>query len=162
MLPGAPRGKAVIQGGLTASRFTDKKTKAEMDALRMIARLAMNGRAPFTGPVELRLCAYVGVPKSWTQKKREAALAGRILPTTKPDGSNVQKLCEDAIQPPPPPKRKKGESDVSYQVRRRVWETIYVVIQDDKQIVRWTGWKVYAANPRVVIEIREIDGVEGA
>lgn len=133
-----------------------------MDALRTIARLAMRGREPFAGPVEMRLCAYFAVPRSWPQKKRAAALDGLILPTVKPDRTNIEKLCEDAIQPPPPPKRKKGEAEVSYQVRHRAWAQIKVVIMDDKQIVRWTGWKLYGEAPRVVIEIKEIDGAEGA
>lgn len=152
----------MIQGGLTAVRFTDKKTAAEMEAVRMIARIAMNGREPFTGPVELKFCAYMPIPVSWSKAKRAAALAREILPTVKPDGSNIRKLLEDGIQPPPSPKRKKNETDSHFATRRKAWEMIKVIVMDDKQIVRCTDWKLYDASPRVVVEIREIDGARSA
>lgn len=157
VLPGVPRGKKVAQ--ITRfGAFTPKETKAEMDALRMIARVAMAGRPPFTGPVSLKLAAYFPIPKSWSKADRQEAREGVYLPITKPDGSNIQKLCEDAIQPPPAPRKKGG--GISYEVQRRAWEAIRVIIKDDSQITDWQGWKRYSDDPRVVIEITEIEGVK--
>jgi Holliday junction resolvase RusA-like endonuclease len=128
--------------------FIPKETRAEMDACRAIARVAMAGREPFLGPVELKLAAYMPVPASWSRRKREAALGGRIFPTSKPDGSNIQKLVEDAILPP-----HLGKKDRQY-VTAAMMRT---VIKDDSQITDWRGWKRYSDNPRIVIEVREID-----
>jgi len=122
--------------------------------LRAIARDAMDGRPPFTGPVELKLCAYIPIPKGFTRAMRADALAGRLLPTVKPDASNIQKLCEDAILPPHRPRPKKGAVErplTSVQQALR-----QVVLQDDSQIVKWSGWKLYSKDPRVVLEVSEI------
>lgn len=147
VVPGAPYGKGVAR----VTRFgthIPAKTRAEMDAIRLIARAAMAGREPFTGPVELKIGAYMPVPASWSKRKREAALAGRLLPTTKPDGSNVQKLAEDALLPP----------RVSKKARQHVTEAMMkVVIRDDAQITDWRGWKRYSAEPRLVVVVTEID-----
>lgn len=108
----------------------------------------MEGRAPFTGPVELKLAAYMPIPKSWSQKKRAEAEAGRLWPVVKPDGSNIQKLCEDAILPPHIGKKDRATFPAAL---------LRVVIADDAQIVKWQGWKLYSTDPRVVVEVREID-----
>ncbi len=154
VLPGAPRGKAVARVTQHGT-FIPKSTREEMEALRLIARNAMRGAPPFSGPVHIRLCAYMPVPVSWPQRKRADALAGRLLPVSKPDGSNVQKLVEDAILPPHIPRAK---------LQRLTREQIDAarrgpgaVIIDDSQIVRWEGWKLYSDDPRVVVEVIEID-----
>ena len=147
VIPGPPRGKAVAQVTRFGT-FIPAKTRAEMDATRMIARIAMAGRDPFLGPVELKLAAYMPVPASWPRWKREAALANRILPISKPDGSNIQKLAEDAILPP---KLTKAQTKYVTQAMMRV------VINDDSQITDWRGWKRYSAEPRLVVVVTEID-----
>jgi Holliday junction resolvase RusA-like endonuclease len=116
-----------------------------MDAARLIARMAMGNRMPFTGPVDLKLCAYFAVPESWSRVKRAAALAGTIRPTPKPDLSNVIKGIEDAI--------------VTKRARpgKPNFAPLDAVIRDDSQIVKITAWKFYSADPRVVAVIEEID-----
>ena len=70
-----------------------------------------------------------------SKRKREAALAGRLRPTTKPDVSNVLKGVEDAL---------KG-----------VW---YV---DDSQIVGYGELgKWYSEQPRIEIAMQEIENAE--
>ena len=65
--------------------------------------------------------------------KREAALAGTLRPTTKPDVSNVLKGVEDAL---------KG-----------VW------YKDDSQIIGFDELgKWYGERPRIEITMRELDG----
>jgi Holliday junction resolvase RusA-like endonuclease len=156
VVPGNPRGKAAIQGGFKSNRFPDKKSQAEIDTIRHIARLAMGEQPPFTGAVELKLAAYIAVPKSWSKKKRADALAGLIRPTVKPDADNIQKLM-DGIQPPPAPKRRRGEAEETYQRRRDVWGRQKVILVDDCQITDWRGWKRYSDSPRLVVVITEID-----
>ena len=70
-----------------------------------------------------------------SKKKREAAIAGRLRPTTKPDVSNILKGVEDAL---------KG-----------LW---YV---DDSQIVGYgVLGKWYSERPRIEIAMREIEEVQ--
>lgn len=147
VLPGAPRGKAVAQVTRFGT-FIPKKTRDEMEAIRMIARIAMAGRPPFEGPIDLKIAAYMPVPKSWPRAKREAALAGRVLPTVKPDGSNIQKLAEDAILPP-----RLTKADQRYVTEAM----LRTVIRDDAQITDWQGWKRYSSEPRLVVVVTEID-----
>lgn len=152
VIPGNPKGKGVA----TVTRFgafTPKATRAEMEAVRLIARMAMNGRDPFAGPVELLLACYMPVPASWSKAKRALALAGHLKPTSKPDGSNVQKLVEDAIQPEPVRQKRVNGKVVKPKFPA---PPVRVVILDDAQIVKWTGWKIYSDNPRVVVEVKEI------
>lgn len=115
-----------------------------MDAIRMIARMAMAGREPYEGPVELSLCAYCPVPPSWSQAKQRAALAGDIKPTSKPDLSNIIKLAEDAIITP---RAKRGKTPLVPQK---------AVIKDDSQIVKVTAWKIYSQSPRLVVMVAEV------
>ena len=156
VIAGKPKGKDVVQGGFTKNRFPDPGTKKEMDLVRLLAVQAMGGRQPFIGPVEIKVMAWFPIPDSWPKKKKAAALSGELIPTVKPDFSNILKLVEDAIHPPPPPKRKKHEHETYYDARHRAWEKIKVIIVDDKQIADCHGWKRYSDNPRVVVEVTEL------
>ena len=88
--------------------------------------------SPVTGAVLLSLKIYRAIPKSMPKKKREAALAGRLRPTTKPDVSNILKGVEDAL---------KG-----------VWYA------DDSQIVGYGELgKWYAERPRIEVTMQEME-----
>lgn len=126
-----------------------------MEIIRRIARLAMGDREPFPGPVEMKVAAYIPIPKSWGVFERNLALTGRRHPTVKPDYDNIHKML-DGIQPPSPPHRKKNESQIAFEARRAEWAKIKVVILDDKQVVRWQGWKLYSDDPRVVVVVSEL------
>lgn len=130
-VPGIPRGKgrpraAVIRGH--ARIYTPKVTAQEEGAVRLFASQAMQGRPLMEGPIDLRLAAYMPVPASWSGRKREMALANRIMPTGRPDLDNVLKLVSDGING--------------------------VCIRDDSQVVSFTADKRYDATPRIVVEIR--------
>jgi Holliday junction resolvase RusA-like endonuclease len=155
VVPGSVRGKGAPKHTRWGT-YTDKKSQGEMEAIRAIARRAMNGEPPFTGPVELKIAAYMAVPASWSKAKRAAALAGKIRPTVKPDADNIQKLM-DGVQPPPAPKRHKFEPEEAYMRRREYWERQKVVLVDDCQIVEWRGWKLYSDSPRLVVVITELE-----
>ena len=79
-------------GATFIAHYTPKQTRAEMEAVRFIAARAMEGRPPFEGALRFRAAFYRSVPQSWSQKKRAAALAGQILPITKPDADNCAKV----------------------------------------------------------------------
>lgn len=81
-------------------------------------------------PVEMRITAYYGIPKSVSKKKRAQMLDGSIRPTKKPDSSNVEKAVEDAC------------NGVAYH--------------DDAQIVESRISRFYGEIPRLEIVIREV------
>jgi Holliday junction resolvase RusA-like endonuclease len=139
-VPGAPKGVArprtrvvVPKGGKPfATIYKDATTRAEGDLIRVFALIAMKGKPPIEGPVELRCSAYFQIPESWSKKKRVAAGAGEIYPTVKPDFDNIVKFVGDAMNG--------------------------VVLRDDSQIVSAHIWKRYCPDnrPRLVMEIRQV------
>jgi Holliday junction resolvase RusA-like endonuclease len=126
VIPGTPRGKQVARV-TRFGNYTPKQTADELEAVRYIASAAMHGRPPLDGPVELRICAYRAIPTSFSKRQRERALAGQVLPISRPDGSNYQKLLEDGCN--------------------------QIVWRDDSQVVRWQGWKLYSDTPRLSVEV---------
>jgi Holliday junction resolvase RusA-like endonuclease len=78
-------------------------------------------------PIIVEAVFAKSIPKSWSKKKREAALRGEILPTSRPDVDNYLKTL-DAL--------------------------IGLAYEDDSQIVQTIAEKKYAENPYVEIRIR--------
>jgi len=112
------------------STYTHTETRNRQADLRQDAYDQMAGRAPFTGPIDLRYGAFMPVPPSWSNAKRRRAMADEIRPTTRPDFDNLMKMV-DAL---------KG-----------------IVWVDDTQATDVFFWKRYTDRPRVVIEIRPIN-----
>ena len=86
-----PRGKQRARVTRRGT-YTPQET---VDAERQIgweAKIAMNGRKPFEGPVRLMLEARFSYPKSWSAKRRQT-----FWRTSKPDVDNIAKL-KDALK----------------------------------------------------------------
>jgi Holliday junction resolvase RusA-like endonuclease len=79
-------------------------------------------------PVALSLIVLHPIPKSWSKRRQEAALAGTERPTTKPDADNVAKVVADACNG--------------------------VVWVDDAQVVELSVSKRYSSTPGVMVEVR--------
>lgn len=47
--------------------------------------------------IDITITAFYPVPKSFSKSKREAALSGKLRPTTKPDVDNCAKAVLDAL-----------------------------------------------------------------
>lgn len=77
--------------------YTQRETRAWEEAVAMHGKVAMRGRTPFTGPVELLVVFHLPIPSSWAAWKREAAIRGQVVPTTKPDFDNLAKGVSDAL-----------------------------------------------------------------
>jgi Holliday junction resolvase RusA-like endonuclease len=136
-VPGPARGKGAGRVGKIGDRpmvFTDSKTRHEMSAIRVFASQAMGNRPPYPGPVVVRMCAYREVPKGWSARKRAAALAGDLVPVSRPDCTNHAKM-DDALN-------------------RLVWV-------DDAQIVTYVIHKRYSDRPRLVVDIRSAEQQAG-
>ena len=83
----------------------------------------------FDKAVKMTILAYFAIPKSFSKKKQNEAIEGRISPLTKPDADNIAKIIFDAL------------NDIAYK--------------DDTQIVELTIIKKYASEPKVKITLCE-------
>lgn len=83
------------------------------------------------GPVRVDFTYYFQIPKSFSKVKRLKAIFGNIVPTVRPDGSNLNKFYEDCIKD--------------------------FVIEDDSFIVASSFEKRYADKSSVVIKISRIE-----
>jgi Holliday junction resolvase RusA-like endonuclease len=127
-VPGEPVGKARPRFTRQGHAYTPKKTSDYEREVRNSFRIAYPAHEPMAGPVSMEVYAFFGVPKSWPMKKREAALRSEsLLPTGRPDASNVLKAVEDAL------------NGLAYL--------------DDSQIVDASVQKRYASRPRVEVSL---------
>jgi len=74
------------------------RMKAYKQQVAWAANLAMGAIPPARCPVVLSIAVYraKGIPRS--KAARADALAGLVRPVTRPDGTNLQKAIEDALQ----------------------------------------------------------------
>ena len=128
VIPGEMRGKGrprfSTRGGF-ARAFTDAKTVSMEAWVKACAIEA--GATVMDGPVQLRMIVWAGIPASWSKKKRQEALDGRMRPTGKPDLDNCLKLVADALNG--------------------------IAWHDDKQVVEVLARKFYAEVSRTVLEV---------
>lgn len=145
LLPGAPRGKGRPRFRIVKPKFkpqfvtvyTDRETEDYENALKAVGVDAMAASSlvsdPFDGPLTVFVEAFVPIPESWSLKKKAAAAAGDIFPTSKPDGDNYAKCVGDALN-------------------KVVW-------QDDSQIIMWQILKLYSDFPRLRVSVWAWDDV---
>lgn len=79
--------------------------------------------------IDIRVFAYIGIPKSASKATRERMISGEIRPAVKPDWDNIGKLVADAL------------NGVAYD--------------DDKCIVDAMVRNFYSTDPRTVIYLQE-------
>ena len=130
VVPGRPQGKGrakIVKIGGFSRMATPQKTVAYEGLIAHAAQAAMAGRPMFEGAVAVNLFIDCQVPASWSQRKQRMALAGEILPTTKPDKDNVIKAVYDGCNG--------------------------VLWRDDVQVVDGRQRKRYSATPCVRVEV---------
>lgn len=112
--------------------ITPEKTVLYENLVKLSFQQAERKETFFDGePLEVVITAFFQIPKSASKKKAADMLAGRILPTKKPDADNIAKVICDAL------------NGVAYH--------------DDTQVVRLTVKKVYTKdNERVLVTIRKV------
>ena len=133
-VPGQPIGKGrprIGKVGQHARMFTPAKTVNYEGLIAHSAQAAMHGAPLVEGPVSVALSIDCQIPASWSGKKQRMALAGEVMPTTKPDADNVAKILCDAING--------------------------VVWKDDVQVVELTLKKRYSVVPGVAVRIVELE-----
>lgn len=103
--PITPRGKErarsrVVKtksGKTFVSHYTPAKTKEYEASLAAIASIEMAGKKLIQGPIEIDVAIILECPKSWPKWKKDLAIKGGIVPTTKPDSDNVLKSIYDSF-----------------------------------------------------------------
>jgi len=126
------RPRYSTRGGFPRS-YTPAKTLRAEDDFRAQA-LSRRPSKPVTGQVDLEVSFYRSIPKSFSKRKRQDALDGRIAPTTRPDVDNYVKLICDAMNG--------------------------IFWQDDAQIVCMRVHKKYSDTPRTEVTMTYEGGGE--
>lgn len=127
-VPGKPCGKGRPRFG-NGRTFTPGAT---ISAENWIKTCAVEAGVPLMeGALEVEVIAVRAIPKSWSKKRRAAALRG-AYDTRRPDGDNIAKLVGDALNG--------------------------IAWADDAQISDWIVRKRLAADARekTVIKIKEM------
>jgi len=134
LIPGDPFGKQSVRVTARAGfavKYMPKETVEYEKRCADEAALSMQGKGLFAGAIELNLQLFYPIPKSWSKKKQEAARLGQIVPTKKPDSSNVLKSVEDGFTG--------------------------VVWVDDCQVVDHHITKRFSDSPCVIAIVKELD-----
>lgn len=103
VVPGTPVAKARHRSAVMPNgkvrHYTPAKTENwEAHAAHAAHRARIKAGEPvYAGPVALMVTAVMPVPASWPKWKREAAQAGEVAPTAKPDMDNIEKAVKDAM-----------------------------------------------------------------
>jgi Holliday junction resolvase RusA-like endonuclease len=99
-LAGPPQGKGRARSsfrGRHIVHYTPEKTRCYEGMIRTAAIDALGDRAPIDAPVAFELTAVFPVPASWSERKRQQAIAGELKPGKKPDLDNIAKAWNDAL-----------------------------------------------------------------
>lgn len=107
--------------------YQDSDTEKYETRVKQEAAIVMRGRGLILGALSVIITAWVAIPASWSEKKKQAARDQEIRPTPRPDADNYLKCCLDAM------------NDVVYK--------------DDAQVVDQQVSKRYSDSPRLEIEI---------
>jgi Holliday junction resolvase RusA-like endonuclease len=129
-VPGRPQGKARPRFTRAGHAYTPKATHDYEKAIR--EAFIATGEEMLDCPVHVLISAIFAPPKSISKKKREAMLAGEILPTIRPDTDNVAKAVLDAL------------NGYAYH--------------DDKQVTSLSVFKTYGLDEGITIIIKEDKG----
>jgi Holliday junction resolvase RusA-like endonuclease len=134
---GRPRFRIVKPRGRPqfVTVYTEAATVAYEKALAAEGQIAMAGRKPLDVALSVTVEAFIGIPASWSAKKRAAALAGDIHATSRPDSDNYLKVID-------------GLNGI-------VWT-------DDSLIVAMQVFKRYADFPRLRVSVWAWDDIPAA
>lgn len=132
-VPGKPSPKArarVVRHQGRIRSYTPEATANYELYVKWLGAAAMAGLKPSDKPCRLHMIVALPVPQSWSKKKQEQAILGNIMPTAKPDLSNILKSIEDAL------------NGVAYV--------------DDSQLCEVVMRKCYSVHPGVQVRIIEM------
>lgn len=134
----ATKSKRNDNGQIYTHAYTPRKTREFEDAIRfefMASNCDPMPVYPKEIPLRVIVRIGVGIPKSYSKKKKELCREGLLAPSKKPDLDNICKSIFDALQG--------RRNDPGY------------AFADDSQIVEMVAWKEYADEPFVEVVIDE-------
>jgi len=123
-------------GEVFATKYTPKEMKNYAVWVKQCFKMAYSEHLPsifYEKPLIVKITVHKEVLKSFSQKKRRLALAGLIVPMSKPDCDNIAKNICDAL------------NGIAYP--------------DDRQISILLVHKIYDTSPFVEVEIDEIENI---
>jgi Holliday junction resolvase RusA-like endonuclease len=127
-LPGPPHGKGRPRFAPGGRVYTDQKTQAYEQALAWQAKKEMAGKTPFEGPISVSVGAFIAIPESWSEKKKQAAIRGEIKAVCVPDADNLIKSALDGLNG--------------------------IVFKDDRQVIEVMAIKKFSVQPSLVVTVR--------
>ncbi|MFW5871261.1 MAG: RusA family crossover junction endodeoxyribonuclease [Verrucomicrobiota bacterium] len=95
-IPGPPKGKGRPRATRTGRMYTPKSTASYENLVKLCYQQDSNGKR-FEDAVTVNILVYYEIPKSYSKKKREEAMKGKLMPTKTPDCDNVIKIILDAL-----------------------------------------------------------------
>lgn len=122
-------------GTRSGHHYTPTRQRNNAATLQRAAEAAMvetGYPVPLDGPLSLEVFAEIGIPASWSKRKKNAAILGNIHPTGRPDLDNIVKQIKDALTS--------------------------VVYRDDALICVIRARKRYGVQPKLVITVAPITG----
>ena len=129
-IPGTPvpkaRARAYVRNGHIA-HYTPKPTARFESDVATLAKRAMAGREPISGPVALFVKFWLPVPASYSKKRTADCYASREMPAKRPDTDNLVKSVTDGCNG--------------------------IVWRDDAQVVQIVAEKAYGANPGTDVRV---------
>jgi Holliday junction resolvase RusA-like endonuclease len=127
IIAGEPFAKARARITRRGFAYTPAHTRKYEAHGRLAAQLAMGNRPPLDVPVRLDLVAELPIPASWSKKKQALAIAGDVLPTSRPDLDNYVKAGLDSLNE--------------------------IVVRDDSQVIEVAARKRYSIAPKLVMTV---------
>lgn len=127
---GKGRPKFSNMGNFVRAYTPDKTTNYE-NLVKIAFQCNENCKHLGDAPLGVKIVAFFQTPKSLSKKKQAMAESGELRPCTKPDVDNIVKIVLDAL------------NGIAYD--------------DDRQVVKLSFNKFYSTEPRVVIEIEQLD-----
>ena len=128
-VPGKPYGKGRPRFTRAGHVYTPEKTAAYEELVKLFYRKEAHGEQ-LTAPIEATIYVIFEPAKSCTKKERAQKLSGEIQPTIKPDCDNIGKTILDAL------------NGIAYE--------------DDIQIIALHVYKLYGAEAKAIVMLREI------
>jgi Holliday junction resolvase RusA-like endonuclease len=100
-VPGPPVAKGrprFFGGGRFPRAYTPKETEAYETTVRWYAarEMAKRGLQPLDGALSVTIEFTLPIPPSWSQRKKDHAVLGSIMPIGRPDSDNLAKAITDA------------------------------------------------------------------
>ena len=127
-----PKGK----GSVRVTRYSTHIPQGSRDFMNKIA-LEFRKQFPrhqiIVKPIKLTITATFQPPKTYSKKKRLSSLNGELLYTKKPDGTNIAKGVEDALN--------------------------NLAFKDDSQVCDLRVIKQYGIKDNITIEIEQLKNV---